>query len=142
MSSRFVIFLHSSRYDRVFQAMNLLATAAGMERDCYLFLFYDALASFMDGSWADFGSIARSGEVATEVATKLERGFQLSGSPSPYEILDRARGEGSGVRVCACTASVKFLDLDPVQVKSRVDELIGLVTMLDISEGAGQVLYI
>ena len=142
MSSRFVIFLHSSRYDRVYQATNLLLTASSMGSQCYLFLFYEALATFMDNSWDDIESMTRGESSAGEWAKTLQRNFELSGSPSPYNILEMARKETGGLKICACSTSMKMLGLEPADVKKRVDEIIGLATMLDLSSDTNQILYI
>jgi peroxiredoxin family protein len=142
MSSSFVVFLHSSRYDRVYQATNLLLTASAMGKQCYLFLFYEALATYMDHSWDDVENMTRDIAQPPGWARTLERNFELSGSPSLYEILDMAKKEAGGLKVCACSTSMKMLDLETVDVKKRVDEVIGLATMLELSSDTSQVFYI
>jgi peroxiredoxin family protein len=141
MQSALTIFLHSARYDRVFQAVNLLETACSMEWRGNLFLFYEALASFMTGGWDEIDLVSGPGEArapglpATDPGGSplylLQRGFELSNAPSPYETLELARA--GGCVVCACSASVKLLGLDPREVKARLDEIVGLPTMLQIA---------
>ncbi len=141
MSKPLAIFLHSSRYDRVYQAANLLLTASGMGRPCYLFLFYEALATFLDGSWSDVRVSTGSAEDAPAWAQTLQRGFETSDSPSPYEILEMAAAQPGGLKVCACSTSTKLLGLEPRNVREKVDEIIGLATMLEVVAD-GEMVYI
>ena len=141
MSKPFAIFLHSSRYDRVYQAANLLLTASGMGRPCYLFLFYEALATFVDGSWSDVRLSTSSSDDAPPWARKLQHGFETSDSPSPYEILEMAAAQPGGLKVCACSTSTKLLGLEPRDVREKVDEIIGMAAMLEIVAD-GEMMYI
>ena len=134
------IFLHSGRYDRAYQALNLLLTAASSGRPCYLFLFYGALAGFMDGSWDHPDTIAEPGGGLASDAV-LRRAFELSDMPVPSEILEMVGREEGRLTVCACSTSMKLLDLPAGEVSKRVDHVAGLATMLEMAEGA-QVLYI
>lgn len=149
MQNTLTLFLHSARYDRVFQAVNLLQTACSMEWRGNLFLFYEALASFMDGGWDDINLAGGvdDGEPYQPEGIRdasplhlLQRGFELSNTPSPYETLALARE--AGCVVCACSASVKLLGFEPRAVKERVDEIIGLPTMLQIAGKSTHVFYL
>jgi len=134
------IFLHSGRYDRTQQALNLLLTAASSGRPCYLFLFYGALAGFMDGSWDHPDTIAEpDGGLGSDAV--LQRAFELSDMPLPSELLEMVRREQGKLTVCACSASMKLLDLPSGEVSERVDHVAGLATMLEMADGA-QTLYI
>jgi len=135
-----VIFLHSAARDRVFQTANLLATASTMGRPGYLFLFYGALASYMDGSWDD-AELAPA-EATFPWARTLARSFELSDTPSPYDVLDMAREGSGGLTVCACSTSMNLLGLDPKAVGQKVDQILGHAAMLEIASGTSQILYI
>jgi peroxiredoxin family protein len=141
MDRPLAIFLHSARYDRIYQAASLLLTAASLGRKGYLFLFYDALATYVDGLWDDPEGLLDAPAGARPWAETLRRSFALSDSPSPYEILEMARAEPGGLTVCACSTSTKLLGLEPRKVRKRVDEIVGHATMLDLAADA-QVLYI
>jgi len=134
------IFLHSGRYDRAHQALSLLLTAASTGRRCYLFLFYGALAGFMDGSWDHPETIGEPGGGLASDAI-LRRAFELADMPVPSEILEMVRREDGGLTVCACSTSMKLLDLSAEAVSARVDHVAGLATMLEMAEGA-QTLYV
>jgi len=141
MDRPLAIFLHSARYDRIYQAASLLLTAASLGRKGYLFLFYDALATCVNGRWDDPEGLLDAPAGARPWVETLRRSFALSDSPSPYEILEMARAEPGGLTVCACSTSTKLLGLDPREVRERVDEIVGHATMLDLAADA-QILYI
>jgi len=148
MSKPLVLYLHSDSYDRIYQAINILMTATSTGRNCYLFLFYHALGAFAAGAWDDMkvgrssGRIEDSPDRQPPWRHKLERSFELANLPSLYELLDRARDAEGSLAVYACSNSTQYLGLDPVDVKKQVDEIVGLTTMLEITDNAGQVLYI
>jgi peroxiredoxin family protein len=141
MSKPLVIYLHSDSYDRIYQAVNMLMTAASTGQNGYLFLFYHALGSFMAGAWDDAQLSPSSGEKSPWRDT-LERSFELANLPSLYDLLDRAREADGTLAVYACSNSTQFLGLDPADVKKRADQIVGLATMLEISGNADQVLYL
>ncbi|MCK5619353.1 MAG: hypothetical protein KAJ17_08130, partial [Candidatus Krumholzibacteria bacterium] len=62
--------------------------------------------------------------------------------PSLYQLLEQAKNQPGQVAVYACSNSVQNLSLDPADVKQRVDEIVGLATMQQISSGESQVLYL
>ena len=140
MSSPLVIFLHGSTYDRLFQASNLLVTASSMGQPCFLFLFYGALATYVDGSWDDVAPV--NADETIEWAGTLSRSFALADTPSLYELLDMAKKEKGGLTVCACSTSINLLGLDPGVVGEKVDQVVGHAAMLDIAADSNQVLYI
>jgi peroxiredoxin family protein len=75
-------------------------------------------------------------------AGQLQASFEQGNFPSLYEMLEKARQETGGVQVCACSASCKTLGLDLTSVRDKVDEIVGLPTMLQIAESAKHVTYV
>ena len=143
MKPSLVVFLHSSRYDRLYQAASLLLTASSMGWPCYLFLFYDALGSFIAGTWDEVNIASSSAEPALPPwARQLQEGFESANLPSLYDTLRKAADENGGLKILACSASCRMLGLDVSQVRDRVDEIVGLPTMMQIAEEAKHVLYI
>lgn len=145
MKPSLVVFLHSHRYDRLFQAMGLLLTASSMGWPCHLFVFYGALASYVSGTWDEVNITAASQPADSPLAAwqvDLQNSFETGNYPSLYEMLEKARAENGGVRVCACSASCKTLGLRSAAVRNKVDEIVGLPTMLGIAEEAKHVMYI
>ncbi len=134
------IFLHESRFDRVFQALSLARAAQAMGRPAWLMLFYGALDAYVSGTWDDPASITR--QASDEPwAARLARGFEMSEIPSLDELLETLRAGEPPLRVAACSASMQFLGLTAAQVQPKVDRIAGLATMLELADGA-QVLYL
>ncbi len=50
---KFILFLHSGTYDRLYQAIMLAITAASMGNKVYIFLFFWALRKFVNGKLDD-----------------------------------------------------------------------------------------
>jgi peroxiredoxin family protein len=148
MTPSLVVFLHSHAYDRLYQATTMLLTASAMGWRCHLFLFYHALASFDAGTWDEVNITTCSDpHGAAELPVPrwletLEHNFEASNHPSLYSMLDKARTESGGLKVCACSTAVRLLDLSPQAVRERVDEIVGLPTMMRIAENATHVIYI
>lgn len=117
-----------------------------MGRKCYLFLFFHALASHVTGGWdeivvREFTESETAPEGWGRWVEALERNLEAANTPSLYHILERAKQGSGGVRVCACSASVQFLGLEPAVVRQRVGDIVGLSTMLDVARDC-QILYI
>lgn len=137
--SKCAVFLHSHQYDRTYQAVNILLGASSMGKKCYLFLFYGALATYIEGVWDETGSLDRPD--SPEWQKRLKNGFDMSDTPSLHSLLDRTKDEPGGLTICACSASTRILGLEPSDVTRKVDQIVGLTTMLDLSKDA-QVFYI
>jgi peroxiredoxin family protein len=144
MKPSLAVFLHSDRYDRLYQAASLLLTASSMGWTCHLFLFFGALASYMAGTWDDVhvGGDSASGGAPAPWAAEIQRGFDSGNFPSLYSMIEKARAESGGLSVLACSTSCKVLDLDIEDVRTRVDEIVGLHTMVRIAGETTHVLYI
>jgi peroxiredoxin family protein len=143
MSTSLAIFLHSCEYDRLYQTSSMVLAATSLGWSCHLFLFHQALASFLEGEWDDTDTIC-GGESRgqSERSARIRQGFEASNIPSLYEMLEKARvGEGD-LTIYACSASVKVLGLDVHGVRQKVDEIVGLPTMLGIAGDATHTLYI
>lgn len=141
MKSGLAIFLHSHSYDRVYQAVSMVLSASSLGWSSHLFLFYQALATYIDGTWDDI----RIGEGPRDpggLGVRLEEGFEAANLPSLYKMLDKARGEEGGMRICACSSSVRVLGMELASVREQVDDIIGLTSMLKIADSVNQVLYI
>lgn len=142
MKPSLVVFLHSERYDRLYQAMGLLLTASSMGWPCHLFLFYGALGSYMAETWDDVNIRDGDRAGAHPWTETLHKNFEVGNYPSLYDMLEKARAEAGGVRVCACSGSCKTMGLEMESVRGKVDEIVGLPTMLRLAENARHVLYV
>ena len=107
---------------------------------CHLFLFYGALGAFMRDEW-DHVNVPPGGDQAPWMDA-IRASFENGHLPSIPDMLNKARGESGGVTVYACTASCRALGLEATAVRERVDEVVGLPTMLQVAEKATHVMYI
>ena len=134
---KFVIYLHSGTYDKLYQAIMLAITAASMGSKVYIFLFFWALRKFANGK---LDEIDYPADLKNEEKRLLDT--MKGKDPSVLtELIDEV-GKMGNLEVYACSGAVKLMELDEEQVQSRVNDIIGLPTMLKMAEGAETQLYI
>ncbi len=136
-NKKFVIFGHSGTYDKLYQIITLAITAASMGRETYIFLFFWALKRFVNEEF----DIARLTAEFGEEGERLSKRMQELNQVSLKEILQDVRMMGN-LKIYACTAAVKLMELEDSVVKSRVDDILGLTTILEIADGAETQLFI
>lgn len=134
---KFVIFAHSGTYDKLYQIVTLAITAASTGRETYIFLFFWALKRFVN---EEFDAARLSAEFGEE-GSRLSKRMQEINPISLKEILHEVRMSGN-LKIYACTAAVKLMELEESVVKSRVDDILGLTTLLEIARGAETQLFI
>ncbi len=134
---KFVIFAHSGTYDKLYQIVTLAITAASMGKETYIFLFFWALRRFVNNEF----DVARLSSEFGEEGERLAKRMQAINPISLKEILQDVRGMGN-LKIYACTAAVKLMELDESVVKSRVDDVLGLTTILEIAADAETQLFI
>jgi peroxiredoxin family protein len=153
MNPSLVVFLHSHRYDRLYQAASIVLTASAMGWPCHVFLFHGALASYIAGTWdepniqstleeAPGSGPTSPGEPLPDWAERLERGFEAGNFRSLYGLLEKAASESGGLKILACSTSCRLLELDTNVVREKVNEIVGLPTMIQIAADAKHALYI
>jgi peroxiredoxin family protein len=134
---KFVIFAHSGTYDKLYQIVTLAITAASMGRETYIFLFFWALRRFVN---EEFDLKRLSSEFGSE-GERLAKRMQEINPISLKEILQEVRRMGN-LKIYACTAAVKIMELEESLVKSKVDDILGLPALLEIADGAETQLFI
>jgi peroxiredoxin family protein len=134
---RFIIFAHSGTYDKLYQIITLAITAASMGKETYIFLFFWALKRFVNEEF----DVARLVSEFGEEGGRLSKRMQDLNPISLKEILQDVRMMGN-LKVYACTAAVKFMELEESVVKSKVDDILGLTTLLEMADGAETQLFI
>ncbi len=72
---------------------------------------------------------------------RLAKRMQEINPISLKEILQEVRSMGN-LKIYACTAAVKIMELEESLVKSKVDDILGLPALLEIAEGAETQLFI
>lgn len=134
---KFVIFAHSGTYDKLYQIITLAITAASMGKETYIFLFFWALKRFVNEEF----NVARLVAEFGEEGGRLSKRMQELNPISLKEILQDVRMMGN-LKIYACTAAVKFMELEESAVKSKVDDILGLTTLLEMADGAETQLFI
>ncbi len=134
---KFILFLHSGTYDKLYQAVMLATTAASMGNKVYIFLFFWALRKFVNGKIdvIDFPADIQDDE------KRLLEAIPQGNSNMLKELLDEV-GMMGNLEIYACSGAVKLMELDEELVKSKVKDIIGLPTMLKMAEGAETQLFI
>ena len=134
---KFVIFAHSGTYDKLYQIITLAITAASMGRETYIFLFFFSLKRFVN---EEYDVTKLSSEYGDE-GEKLSKRMQKINPISLKELLHDVRTMGN-LKVYACTGAVKLMELEESVVRTRVDDILGLTTLLEMADGAETQLFI
>ena len=134
---KFILFLHSGSYDKLYQAVMLAATAASMGSKVYIFLFFWALKKFVNDKLDEIEFPAGIQDEDRRLLEAVPQGQ----SNMLKELLDEV-GKMGNLEIYACSGAVKLMELDEELVKSKVNDIIGLPTMLRMAEGAETQLFI
>ncbi len=134
---KFILFLHSGGYDKLYQAIMLAVTAASMGKTVHIFLFFWALRRFV---LDELDEVTFPPDIKEEEKPLLEAVPQ-GNSNMLKEILREVSSMGN-LKIYACSGAVKLMELDDEVVRNKVDDIIGLPTMLKMAEGADTQLYI
>jgi len=134
---KLILFLHSGSYDKLYQAVMLATTAASMGSKVYIFLFFWALEKFVNDK---IDEIELPDGIQDEDRRLLEAVPQ-GNSNMLRELLDEV-GKMGNLKIYACSGAVKLMELDEELVKTKVNDIIGLPTMLKMAEGAETQLFI
>jgi peroxiredoxin family protein len=125
------VFLHSGDYDRVHQGLSIAATAAAEGRRPAVFFFWWALERLVRGDL----------DAPQFAADAVNDAFERRHIPTLRALLAHVRESGQ-CRFYACTGSMVILDLLPPSVSSRVDELVGWSTILELTQGVTDRFYL
>lgn len=134
---KFVLFLHSGNYEKLYQAVMLAITSASMGNKVYIFLFFWALKKFV----TDKLDVIEFPDGMQEEDRRLLEAVP-QGQPNMLKELLSEVSKMGNLEIYACSGAVKLMELDEDLVKSKVDDIIGLPTMLKMAEGAETQLFI
>jgi len=134
---KFILFLHSGNYDKLYQAVMLAITSASMGNKVYIFLFFWALRKFV----TDKIDVIEFPDGMDEEDKRLLEAVP-QGQPNMLKELLSEVSKMGNLEIYACSGAVKLMELDEELVKSKVKEIIGLPTMLKMAEGAETQLFI
>lgn len=112
--AKLLILAEASTWERRFQVTSLAASSAASGDRVDIALFFAALASWVDGSWDQ-----------VDPSPPLRRDAPaLADYPPLSSLLEEGRRSGL-IGVFACSASTRFLDLEPGRVQEKVDAIMG-----------------
>ncbi len=132
-----VLFAHSDGFDKLYQVSSIALTAAVSGRPVAVVLFFWALRAVVRGEADELVFNACSPHAMRDAREKIA----ISNNPRPSEMLSMARESGR-LKLFACSASMQFMDLELEDTRAAVDEVVGLSTILRLSEQAGEIIYI
>jgi peroxiredoxin family protein len=136
-NAQFVIFAHSGGYDSLYQVATLAVSAAANGDDVRVILFFDALRRFAEDDLDDTRLPASYGEEGPKIEARMKKARAHSVS----DLIDTARQTGR-LKLYACAAQVKFLDISAEDLEGVVDEVISLPNFLKQTSGARTKLFI
>ncbi len=108
-----------------------------MGKETYIFLFFGALKRFVN---EEFSPEILGSEFGEEGEGLRKRMVDMNPAPLK-ELLEEVRSLGN-LKLYACSGAVKLMDLEEVKVKSKVDDILGLTTIIEIADGAETQLFI
>ena len=115
----------------------LAITAASMGSKVHIFLFFWALKKFA----TDQLDVIEFPEGMSDEDRRLLEAVP-QGQPNMLRELLSEVGQMGNLEIYACSGAVTLMGLDEELVKSKVDDIIGLPTMLKMAEGAETQLFI
>jgi len=121
---KFAIIVQGSSYDKLHLMATLVATAVSLDGEATIFLTYDALVRYLNGT---LDEAVPSLDDQKMNALYLE-GIEEGRIPSIMDLLRQAREMGH-VKIYACSQSVAFLKLDP-KLTEKLDGVIGYTTFM------------
>jgi|SRR5215217_414410 len=125
MAGRVFFFLQHATYEPAFQAGSMGITAVAMGDEVYFVFAFDALRSWVGGTFGQPESEREREEHA--------RGEALGVAP-PLKMLQEARALGA--KLIACDTTVRLCGLEPESLQGPLDEVMGLASLWRLTQGA------
>lgn len=126
-----LILAHSASWTDRFEISSLVASALASGGSVDLALFFEALRFWVEGRWSELPEA--SSAAAPQAAAVM---------PPLDELMLQSHESGEGLRVFACSASVRLLGLEPDRVERTVDAIVGWPTFWRLMGSAGRVLRV
>ena len=123
-----LILAHGGTWEMRFQISSLAASAAAAGDRVDVALFFAALDSWARGRWDDL-------DPAPPLSAERLETFDM---PPLTEMLAPGREDGL-IRLYACSASTRLLELDTATVQAKVDVLLGWQSFSRMIREAGRV---
>lgn len=123
-----LILAHGGSWDFRFQVTSLAASAAAVGDEVEIALFFGALDAWVSGNWSAY-------DPRPPVTPERLESLDL---PPLAEMLAAGR-EAGRIRLYACSASARFLDLELSRVQSAVDAILGWPSVYKRIRGTARV---
>ncbi|MFH1857305.1 MAG: DsrE family protein [Candidatus Omnitrophota bacterium] len=123
-NKKIAIIVQGSSYDKLHLMATLAATAVAMGQEAHLFLTYDALSRYVNGTLDEAKPALDDEKMSAVYAEGIEDGR----IPSVTDLLRQAKEKGV-VKIYGCSQSVSFLRLDATKTKA-LDGVVGYTTFL------------
>ncbi len=134
---KFVIFAHNATYDKLHQVATIGMTAAAMGKDVIVVLLFWTIKKLAEGKIDEIDFPPEYAGSAGEVARLLKE----KKVPKISEMFQDAKHVGK-FRLIACSAGLEYMGVDGQAVERRVDEVLGLPAILQLTEVAETKLFI
>ncbi len=121
---KLAVIVQGSSYDKLHLMATLVATAVSMNGEALLFLSYDALKRYVEGTLDE----AKPSLDDPDMNALYESGIEDGRIPSITDLLRQAKEMGH-VKVYGCSQSVAFLRLDP-KLTEKLDGVVGYTTFM------------
>ncbi len=132
MTEKFAMIVESGTVDKLMAASILSAGAAAMGKEVTVFLTFGGLIAFKKG--AEQAPMIMPDEFAG-METQLGQMMQAKGVPHWLKTFQDAKDVGD-VHVYACGATMDMFDLKKEDLEPIVEEVVGVATFIQKSEGA------
>jgi peroxiredoxin family protein len=136
-SPKFVIFAHNATYDKLHQVATIGMTAAAMGKDVIVVLLFWTIKKLAEDRIDQIDFPPEYAGSAEEVARLLKE----KNVPKISEMFQDAKHVGK-FRLIACSAGLEYMGVDSQAVETRVDEVMGLPAILQLTEEAETKLFI
>ena len=134
---KFFIICHGGSYDRLYQTVTIAVTSAALGDEVYVVLFFDALKKFVKGTMDEKELSDDMGPEKDEVYGRMKKMNPMS----MEDMINTVKPLGN-LKFVACSANVEFMGLNKEEVSKKVDEIMGLPTILKMMKEAKNQLYI
>lgn len=125
---RLLILAHGGTWDRRFQISSLAASEAAAGKGVDIALFFGALRAWVADEW----------DALDPASPVTESRLESLALPPLTSMLEPARSTGR-LRLYACSASLRILELDAGEAQSRVDAILGWQSFSRMIDRARQV---
>jgi peroxiredoxin family protein len=125
-SRNLAILLTSGTLDKIVSACYLAASGVAMGRRVNFFLSWEPLLRLSEGS------LGEAPLPATSMLEPTALRAAMQGQPGPDQLLADLRA--TGLKIFACTATMRMLGLSEKELEGKVDDFSGATAFLALAE--------